>query len=120
MEIIENLRFDPGETDNSPEFVQYLVEGAGGTAFEGYVNDAFGVSHRSHASVVGPPGLVPSAAGRLLEKEVEVLGAMRSAPRRPFLAVLGGAKVSDKLGVIEALLGVVDRLVIGGGMCFTF
>ncbi|MGB1822242.1 MAG: phosphoglycerate kinase, partial [Acidimicrobiales bacterium] len=120
VEIIENLRFDPGETDNSPEFVQYLVEGAGGTAFEGYVNDAFGVSHRSHASVVGPPGLVPSAAGRLLEKEVEVLGAMRSAPRRPFLAVLGGAKVSDKLGVIEALLGVVDRLVIGGGMCFTF
>ena len=120
VEIIENLRFDPGETENSPEFVQYLVEGAGGTAFEGYVNDAFGVSHRSHASVVGPPTLLPSAAGRLLEKEVEVLGAMRSAPQRPFLAVLGGAKVSDKLGVIEALLGVVDRLVIGGGMCFTF
>ena len=120
VEIIENLRFDPGETENSPEFVQYLIEGAGGTAVEGYVNDAFGVSHRSHASVVGPPTLLPSAAGRLLEKEVEVLGAMRSAPQRPFLAVLGGAKVSDKLGVIEALLGVVDRLVIGGGMCFTF
>ena len=120
VELIENLRFDPGETDNAPEFVKYLVDGAGGDPFDGYVNDAFGVSHRTHASIVGPPVSLPSAAGRLLEKEVDVLTRMRSAADRPFVAVLGGAKVSDKLGVIEALLGVVDRLLIGGGMCFTF
>jgi len=120
VELIENLRFNPGETANSPEFVRFLVEGAGGAPFDAYVNDAFGVSHRAHASVVGPPMMLPSAAGRLLQREVEVLGAMRSSPQRPFLAVLGGAKVSDKLGVIEALLEVVDRLIIGGGMCFTF
>lgn len=115
VELLENLRFDPGETGDSPVFVAGLVEG-----FDGYVNDAFGASHRAHASIVGPPRTLPSAAGRLLEREVEVLGAMRRAPRRPFLAILGGAKVSDKLGVIEALLDVVDRMIIGGGMCFTF
>jgi phosphoglycerate kinase len=120
VELLENLRFDPGETGNSPEFVKYLIDGAGGLPFDGYVNDAFGVSHRSHASIVGPPGRLPSAAGRLLEKEIDVLGRMRSSPNRPFVAVLGGAKVSDKIGVIEALLSVVDRLLIGGGMCFTF
>jgi phosphoglycerate kinase len=85
-----------------------------------YVNDAFGAAHRAHASVSGPPKTLPSAAGRLLQKEVEVLGEMRNHPKRPFIAVLGGAKVSDKLGVIEALLSTVDALVIGGGMCFTF
>jgi len=115
VELLENLRFDPGETGDSAEFVAGLVEG-----FDGYVNDAFGASHRAHASIVGPPRTLPSAAGRLLEREVEVLGGMRRAPRRPFLAILGGAKVSDKLGVIEALLDVVDRMIIGGGMCFTF
>jgi len=120
VELLENLRFDPGETGNSPEFVKYLIGGAGGLPFDGYVNDAFGVSHRAHASVVGPPGNLPSAAGRLLEKEIDVLGRMRSSPNRPFVAVLGGAKVSDKIGVIEALLSVVDRLLLGGGMCFTF
>jgi phosphoglycerate kinase len=120
VQLLENLRFDPGETANSPEFVKYLIDGAGGLPFDGYVNDAFGVSHRSHASIVGPPGKLPSAAGRLLEKEIDVLGRMRSSPNRPFVAVLGGAKVSDKIGVIEALLSVVDRLLIGGGMCFTF
>jgi phosphoglycerate kinase len=120
VQLLENLRFDPGETGNSPDFVKYLIGGAGGLPFDGYVNDAFGVSHRHHASIVGPPGSVPSAAGRLLEKEIDVLGRMRSSPNRPFVAVLGGAKVSDKIGVIEALLGVVDRLLIGGGMCFTF
>ncbi|MGH9186934.1 MAG: phosphoglycerate kinase, partial [Acidimicrobiales bacterium] len=87
---------------------------------DAYVNDAFGASHRAHASVVGPPRHLPSAAGRLLQREVEVLLGLRENPSRPFVAVLGGAKVSDKLGVIEALLGVVDALVIGGGMCFTF
>ena len=120
VQLLENLRFNAGEVANDQEFVDFLIGGAGGQAFDGYVNDAFGVSHRAHASVVGPPRQLPSAAGRLLETEIEVLGNLRSSPKRPFVAVLGGAKVSDKLGVIEALLEVVDRLLIGGGMCFTF
>ncbi|CAN5219805.1 phosphoglycerate kinase [soil metagenome] len=115
VELMENLRFDPGEEDNDPAFVDRLVDG-----FDAYVNDAFGASHRSHASIVGPPQTLPSAAGRLLAKEVEVLLSLRQDPKRPFVAVLGGAKVSDKLGIIEALLEQVDALVIGGGMCFTF
>jgi phosphoglycerate kinase len=84
------------------------------------VNDAFGASHRAHASIVGPPQHLPSAAGRLLHREVEVLLGLRERPNRPFVAVLGGSKVSDKLSVIEALLDVADELLIGGGMCFTF
>ena len=120
VEMLENLRFDSGEVDNSEKFSSFLTLGAGGSPFDGYVNDAFGVSHRAHASIVGPPSLLPSASGRLLEKEVGVLGSMRVQPKRPFLAVLGGAKISDKLGVIESLLDVVDNLAIGGGMCFTF
>jgi phosphoglycerate kinase len=115
VELLENLRFDPGEESNDPAFAARLTEG-----FDAYVNDAFGASHRSHASIVGPPSRLPSAAGRLLAREVEVLLGMRDGPNRPFVAVLGGSKVSDKLGVIDALLGVVDALVIGGGMCFTF
>jgi phosphoglycerate kinase len=115
VELMENLRFDPGETANDPAFVQTLIEGQ-----DLYVNDAFGASHRAHASIVGPPQFLPSAAGRLLAKEVEVLGGLREHPKRPFVAILGGSKVSDKLGVIEALMDVVDTLVIGGGMCFTF
>jgi phosphoglycerate kinase len=115
VELLDNLRFDPGETADDPEFVQRLVNG-----HHAYVNDAFGASHRAHASIVGPPRFLPSAAGRLLEREIEVLGGLRESPRRPFVAVMGGSKVSDKLGVIEALLEIVDSLVIGGGMCFTF
>jgi phosphoglycerate kinase len=115
VELLENLRFDPGEEANSDAFVARLVDG-----IDAYVNDAFGASHRAHASVVGPPKHVPSAAGRLLAREVEVLLGLRDDPRRPFVVVLGGAKVSDKLAVIDALLGVADSLVIGGGMCFTF
>jgi phosphoglycerate kinase len=115
VELLENLRFDPGEEDNDEGFVQRLVEGR-----DLYVNDAFGACHRAHASVVGPPRHLPSAAGRLLAREVEVLGGLLEDPGRPFVAVLGGAKVSDKLGVIKALLDQVDVLVIGGGMCFTF
>ncbi len=115
VELMENLRFDPGETGDDPEFVARLVEGQ-----DAYVNDAFGAAHRAHASVVGPPRTLPSAAGRLLAREVEVLGGLRESPERPFTAILGGAKVSDKLGVIKALLDAVDVLVIGGGMCFTF
>jgi len=115
VELLQNLRFDPGEATNDPAFVERLVAG-----HDAYVNDAFGASHRAHASIVGPPRLLPSAAGRLLAREVDVLGGLRDAPRRPFVAVLGGAKVSDKLGVIDSLLEMVDALVIGGAMCFTF
>ncbi|HYD09511.1 MAG TPA: phosphoglycerate kinase [Acidimicrobiales bacterium] len=115
VDLLENLRFDPGETANDPAFVAKLVEG-----MDAYVDDAFGAAHRAHASIVGPPQTLPSAAGRLLAKEVEVLGRMRDHPRRPFVAILGGSKVSDKLGVIEALLGICDKLIVGGGMCFTF
>ena len=113
--LLDNLRFDPGETANDPAFVQTLIEG-----HDAYVNDAFGASHRAHASIVGPPQFLPSAAGRLLRREVEVLGGMNDRTRRPFVAVMGGSKVSDKLAVIEALLEHVDSLIVGGGMCFTF
>jgi phosphoglycerate kinase len=87
---------------------------------QAYVDDAFGAAHREHASIVGPPAFLPSAAGRLLAREVEVLGGLLEAPKRPFVAILGGAKVADKLGVIRSLLDKVDTLLVGGGMCFTF
>ena len=115
VQLLENLRFNPGETDNSSEFVAELIAGQ-----DIYVNDAFGASHRSHASIVGPPAFLPSAAGRLLEKEVHVLNSLRENPKRPVVGIMGGSKVSDKLGVIEALLDVVVELIVGGGMCFTF
>jgi phosphoglycerate kinase len=115
VELLENLRFNPGETANDPAFVAELIAGQ-----DAYVLDAFGAAHRSHASVVGPPQFLPSAAGRLLQREVEVLMPLRSDPARPFVVVLGGSKVSDKLGVIEALGEVADTMLIGGGMCFTF
>jgi phosphoglycerate kinase len=115
VELLENLRFDAGEEANDPAFTAKLIDGV-----DLYVNDAFGASHRAHASIVGPPEFLPSAMGLLLQKEVEVLLGLREHPKRPFVAVLGGAKVSDKLGVVEALLEVVDALVIGGAMAFTF
>ncbi len=115
VELLENLRFDPGEEGNSDDMVNRLVAG-----HDLYVNDAFGASHRAHASIVGPPKHLPSAAGRLLAKEIKVLLGLRDHPRRPFVAVMGGAKVSDKLSVIEALLGIVDGIIVGGGMAFTF
>lgn len=115
VELLENLRFDPGEEADDPAFVHRLIEGC-----DFYVNDAFGASHRPHASIMGPPRFLPSAAGRLLAREAEVLIGLRNPPRRPFVAVLGGSKVSDKLGAIEALLEVVDTLAVGGAMCFTF
>jgi phosphoglycerate kinase len=115
VELEENLRFDPGETANDPEFVDRLVKG-----FDAYVNDAFGASHRAHASVMGPPTRLPSAAGRLLAREVEVLGELLDDPAKPFLAMVGGAKVSDKLGVLRSLLDRVDTLAVGGAMAFTF
>jgi phosphoglycerate kinase len=115
VELMENLRFHPGEEGNDPAFVTSLI-----TDIDLYVNDAFGAAHRAHASIVGPPGSLPSAMGLLLAKEVEVLLGLRNEPKHPFVAVLGGSKISDKLGVVEALLNVVDTLVVGGAMCFTF
>ena len=115
VELLENLRFDAGETANDPAFVEKLVN-----HHDAYVNDAFGVSHRRHASVVGPPAILPSAAGLLLEREIDALGRLLGDPAAPFVAVVGGAKVADKLGVLKALLQHVDALVVGGGMAFTF
>ena len=113
--LLDNLRFDPGETSNDPAFVAKLVEGQ-----DVYVNDAFGASHREHASIVGPPQHLPSAAGRLLAQEIEILMGVRNDARRPFVAIMGGSKVSDKVAVIDALAERVDSLLIGGGMAFTF
>jgi phosphoglycerate kinase len=115
VELLENLRFDPGEEAGDPAFVDRLVEG-----FDAYVNDAFGCSHRAHASIVGPPTRLPSAAGLLLARETAMLGRLLDSPARPFVAVVGGAKVSDKLGVVQALLRRADRLLVGGKMAFTF
>jgi phosphoglycerate kinase len=113
--MLENLRFDPGEEANDPAFATNLSE-----LGDVYVNDAFGAAHRAHASIVGPPAVMPAAAGRLLAREVEVLGRLLHDAKRPFVAVLGGAKVSDKLGVINALLEKCDTILIGGAMAFTF
>ena len=117
--MLENLRFDPGEEANDPRFAGRLAELA-----DVYVDDAFGAAHREHASVAALPELMlasgrPAVAGRLLQKEVEVLGRLLHGPERPYVAVLGGAKVSDKLGVIDALLHRVDHILIGGAMAFT-
>ena len=113
--MLENLRFNPGETENDPAFATNLCELA-----DAYVNDAFGASHRAHASIVGPPRVLPSAGGRLLFREVDMLSRLLDGPQRPFVAVLGGAKVSDKLGVIDALLDRCDTILVGGAMMFTF
>src|SRR4030095_13935375 len=113
--MLENLRFDAGEEANSPGFATNLTQG-----YDAYVNDAFGASHRAHASIVGPPRVPPSAAGFLLAREVEVLGRLLDGADRPFVAILGGAKVSDKLGVIDALLDRCDTVLVGGAMAFTF
>jgi phosphoglycerate kinase len=115
IELGENLRFDPGEKANDPAFVASLIDG-----FDAYVNEAFGVAHRRHASIVGPPQFLPSAAGFRLAREVEVLGGILECPERPFVAVVGGAKVADKIKVLKALAAKVDTLVVGGGMAFTF
>jgi phosphoglycerate kinase len=111
----ENLRFDPREEKGEMSYARELCNG-----HDVFVLDAFGSAHRPHASVVGPPHLLPSAAGRVVESEVRALGRLLDSPDRPFVAMLGGAKVSDKLGLIGALLQQVDRLAVGGGMCFTF
>ena len=115
VRLMENLRFDPGEKADDPAFVQRLIEG-----FDAYVDEAFGAAHRAHASIVGPPHFLPSAAGLRFAKEVEVLGGIMEHPARPFVAVVGGAKVADKLEVLKVLATKVDTLVVGGGMAFTF
>jgi phosphoglycerate kinase len=115
VELLENLRFDPGEEANDAGFVDRLVEGV-----DLYINDAFGASHRAHASIVGPPARVPSAAGRLLAHEAEVLSGLMGDPKRPFVVVIGGAKVSSKMGLVSVLGEKVDELLIGGGMAHTF
>jgi len=113
--LLENLRFHPEEEANSPAFAAQLAQ-----LGDSYVNDAFGSAHRAHASTTGVAHLLPAALGLLMEREVAVLGAALESPARPFVAVLGGAKVSDKMGVITNLLGKVDSLLIGGGMANTF
>src|SRR5215218_6984578 len=113
--LLENSRFYPGETKNDPEFSEQLASLA-----DLYVDDAFGAAHRAHATTVGVAERLPAAAGLLLEEEVDYLDGLLKDPERPFVAILGGAKVSDKLGVIESLLGVADTLLVGGAMCFTF
>jgi phosphoglycerate kinase len=113
--MLENLRFEPGETADDAAFATNLCELA-----DAYVNEAFGASHRAHASIVGPPRVLPSAGGRLLFREVETLSRLLEPGEHPFVAVLGGAKVSDKLGVIDALLERCDAILVGGAMMFTF
>ncbi|MFD2655446.1 phosphoglycerate kinase [Gracilibacillus thailandensis] len=113
--LIENVRFEPGETKNDPALAKEFASLA-----DYFVNDAFGAAHRAHASTAGIAEHIPSAAGFLLERELEVLGKALSDPDRPFTAIIGGAKVKDKIGVIDNLLDKVDNLIIGGGLAYTF
>ena len=113
--LLENVRFHREETDNDPEFAKELASMA-----EVYVNDAFGAAHRAHASTSGIAAYLPAVSGFLIEKELKVLGDAINNPERPFMAIIGGAKVSDKIGVIDSLLDKVDTLMIGGGMAYTF
>lgn len=113
--LLENVRFHREETDNEPEFAKKLASMA-----EIFVNDAFGAAHRAHASTAGIADYIPAVSGFLIEKELTVLGNAINNPERPFVAILGGAKVSDKIGVIDSLLDKVDTLIIGGGMAYTF
>ncbi|MEO3923230.1 phosphoglycerate kinase [Micromonosporaceae bacterium B7E4] len=117
--LLENLRFNPGETSKDEAERGAFADKLAAFA-EAYVDDAFGAVHRKHASVHDVPARLPHFAGQLVLREVEVLARLRHEPDRPYVVVLGGSKVSDKLAVIEALLPTVDRLLIGGGMCFTF
>jgi phosphoglycerate kinase len=113
--VLENVRFEPGETSNDPELARELAALA-----DLYVDDAFGVAHRAHASNEGITHLLPSAAGRLLEREVETLTGILEHPEHPLVAIVGGAKVADKIKVIERFLAVADAVMIGGAMCFPF
>ena len=113
--LLENVRFDARETKNNPEFAKELASYA-----ELYVNDAFGTAHRAHATTAGVADYLPAVCGYLIQKEIGVMGKALADPARPFVAILGGAKVSDKIGVINNLIEKVDTLIIGGGMAYTF
>ena len=113
--LLENVRFDARETKNNPEFAKELSEYA-----DLYVNDAFGTAHRAHATTAGVADYLPAVCGYLIQKEIGIMGKALADPARPFVAILGGAKVSDKIGVIENLIEKVDTLIIGGGMAYTF
>lgn len=115
MVMLENIRFDPGEETNSPELAKQFAQMA-----EVYVNDAFGVAHRAHASTYGVAEQLPAIAGFLMEKEIDALSKALTNPERPFTAIIGGAKVKDKINVIDHLLDIVDNLIIGGGLANTF
>ncbi len=116
--LLENVRFDAGEEKNKPEFAKAMADLVGEDGL--YVNDAFGTAHRAHASTAGVAAYLPAVCGYLIGKEIGVMGKALSNPERPFVAILGGAKVSDKLNVINNLLSKVDTLIIGGGMAYTF
>ena len=113
--LLENVRFEPGETENDPKLAEALSSLA-----DIYVNDAFGAAHRAHASTEGVAEHIPGYAGLLLEREVEELSRVVESPRKPLVVVLGGAKVTDKIGVIDRFMEVADRILIGGAMCFSF
>ncbi|MCD7770397.1 MAG: phosphoglycerate kinase, partial [Oscillospiraceae bacterium] len=113
--LLENLRFDPREEKNDPSFAKELAEFG-----EIYVSDAFGTVHRAHASTAGVAAYLPAVSGFLIGRELEVMGKALEDPARPFVAILGGAKVSDKIAVIENLLNKADKILIGGGMAYTF
>lgn len=113
--LLENVRFEQGEEKNDPELSKAFASLA-----EIYVNDAFGTAHRAHSSTTGVADYLPAVSGFLIEKELKFLGSKLENPERPFVSILGGVKVSDKIGVIENLLEKVDKLIIGGGMAFTF
>lgn len=115
VELLENVRFEKGETKNDPELAKAMASLA-----EIYVNDAFGTAHRAHASTAGVADYLPAVCGYLIQKEISVMGTALSNPKRPFVAILGGAKVSDKIGVINNLLDKADTVIIGGGMAYTF
>jgi phosphoglycerate kinase len=115
VELLENLRFNPGEEANDPAFGASLVEG-----FDYYVNEAFGASHRAHASIMVPPTLVPSAAGLNLARETSTILGLLENPARPFVAIIGGAKVADKLAITKVLCEKADTVIVGGGMAYTF
>ena len=112
---MENIRFHPEEEANDPDFSKHLAE-----PFDVFVMDAFSAAHRAHASTSGVTHYLPSYAGQSLCREVEMLETVRDHPKKPFYLVLGGAKVSDKIGVIDNMLNEVDGIIIGGGMAFTF
>ena len=116
--LLENLRFEKGEEKNDPDFAKALADLAGPDGV--YVSDAFGTVHRPHASTAGVAGYLPAVSGFLIQKELEIIGGALADPKRPLVAILGGSKVSSKIGVINNLLEIADTIIIGGGMAYTF